>query len=194
MQCGFVWRGRQLQSMASKLLLIVVFDVIAFLLAVAAELRRSTATVKPDSEFNYNYCVYNSDISTWYGVGAMLFLMASQLHIMVSSQCFCCGKALKRGYSRAWAFILFITCWMFFITTEVWLLAASVRNAHQTKYRTIFGAGPPFCQTMRKGVFTAGAAFIFLNCIVSELYCVCFSKAAECSQSYEGEAGIALMN
>ncbi|KAE9456417.1 hypothetical protein RHGRI_009607 [Rhododendron griersonianum] len=182
--------------MASRIWLVVIFNVIAFSLAVAAELRRSTATVQPDSEFNYNYCVYNSGISTWYGVGAMLFVMASQLLIMVSSQCFCCGKALKLGGSRACAVLLFITCWMFSITAEVWLLAASVTNAHQTKYRTIFGAGsadPLFCQTMRKGVFAAGAAFIFLNCIVSELYYVCFSKAREISESYEGEAGIALI-
>ncbi|GFZ07503.1 similar to fiber [Actinidia rufa] len=180
--------------MASKIILIVVFvfHVIAFALAVAAERRRSTATIKTDSEVNYNYCSYDSDISTGFGVGAFLFLMASQVLIMVASQCFCFGKALRPGGSRAWAVLLFIICWIFFFIAEVCLLAGSVRNAYHTKYRPIFGADPPSCETLRKGVFAAGAAFIFFNCIVSELYYVCFSKARESFQPYVGEAGVGM--
>ncbi|XP_057475050.1 uncharacterized protein LOC130763114 [Actinidia eriantha] len=179
--------------MAFKIFLILVFHVIALLLSVAAELRRSTATVRTDSNFNYNYCVYDSNISTWYGVGAALFLMASQVLVMVASQCFCCGKASKPQGSRAWAFLLFITCWVFFIIAEACLLVGSVTNTHHTKHWTIFGQDPPYCETLRDGVFATGAAFIFLNGIVSELYCVFFSNDSETLEPYDGEAAIALI-
>ena len=75
------------------------------------------ATVVPDTEINYNYCVYDSDISTGLGIGAFLFLMASQVLIMVASRCFCCGKPLNPGGSRALAVVLFIVCW--YIRTKV---------------------------------------------------------------------------
>ncbi|XP_052179086.1 uncharacterized protein LOC127792582 [Diospyros lotus] len=177
--------------MASKILLIAVFvfDVIAFGLAVAAEQRRSTATIKTDNEKDYNYCVYDSDIATGYGVGAFLFLMVSQVLVMVTSKCFCCGKALRPVGARAWAILLFIICWLFFLIAEACLLAGSVRNAHLTRYREAFGGDPLSCDKLRKGVFAAGAAFIFLNCIVSELYYVCYSKARESFQPYGGGGG-----
>ncbi|MBA0722075.1 hypothetical protein Golax_009557 [Gossypium laxum] len=183
--------------MASKLLLIAVFvlDLIAFGLAVAAEQRRSTAKTVQDNEIQYNYCVYNSDIATGYGVGAFLFLMASQALIMVASRCFCCGKALKPSGSRAWAVILFIVCWLFFLIAEICLLAGSVRNAYHTKYRTIFSEQPPSCETLRKGVFGAGAAFIFLTAIVNKYYYICYSNARENSfRPYGGggEAGVGM--
>ncbi|THG20395.1 uncharacterized protein LOC114260111 [Camellia sinensis] len=182
-------------AMASKLLIVVVFafDVIAFALAIAAELRRTTATVKPNSDLNYEYCVYNSSISTWFGVSASLFLMASQVLVMVTTQCFCCGNAFKLEGSRASTLVLFITCWVFFIITEVCLLAGSVMNAHHTKYRAIFGENLPFCHTMRKGVFAAEETFVFLNCIVSEIYYICLSDSKESFDPYDEEASIALI-
>ncbi|KAI4342482.1 hypothetical protein MLD38_027109 [Melastoma candidum] len=180
--------------MASKLVLIVVFvfDLIAFGLAVAAEQRRSTAVITPDSEMNYNYCVYDSDIATGYGVGAFLFLLASQILIMSATRCFCCGKALNPSGSRAWAVILFITCWVCFLIAELCLFGGSIRNAYHTKYRTIFSENPPSCQTLRKGVFGAGAAFVFFTAIVSEFYYLCYSKAGDSFQSYGGEIGVGL--
>lgn len=73
------------------------------------------------------------------------------------------------------------------------MLAGSVTNAYHTKYRTIFGGNNlPSCEEVRKGVFGAGAAFIFLNCIVSELYYVFFSKAKESFQPYGGEAAVGM--
>ncbi|XP_065862133.1 uncharacterized protein [Euphorbia lathyris] len=180
--------------MASKLLLISVFilDLVAFGLAVAAEQRRSTAVIKQDTEVDYNYCVYDSDIATGYGVGAFLFLMASQVIIMVASQCFCCGKPLNPGGSRACAVMLFITCWVFFFIAEVCLLAGSVRNAYHTKYRTVFSESPPDCQTLRKGVFGAGAAFTLFTAIVSEFYYISYSKARNGFQAYGGEMGVGM--
>ncbi|XP_057457300.1 uncharacterized protein LOC130748156 [Lotus japonicus] len=182
--------------MASKLVLIIVFvfDLIAFGLAVAAEQRRSTAKIVLDSEANYNYCVYNSDIATGYGVGAFLFLMVSQILIMVASRCFCCGKPLKPGGSRACAVILFIICWVFFVIAEVCLLAGSVENAYHTKYRTLFVKdNPPSCETVRKGVFAAGAAFVFFTAIISEFYYINYSSARESFQPYlGGETGVGM--
>uniref|UniRef100_A0A2P2JVG5 Fiber protein Fb34 n=1 Tax=Rhizophora mucronata TaxID=61149 RepID=A0A2P2JVG5_RHIMU len=181
--------------MASKLVLITVFilDLIAFALAVAAEQRRSTAVIQQDNDKNYNFCVYDSDISTGFGVGAFLFLMASQVLIMAASRCFCCGKPLSPGGSRAWAIILFIICWVFFLIAEACLLAGSVRNAYHTKYRTIFGAqNPPSCQTVRKGVFAAGAAFTFFTSIISQFYYINYSKARDSFQPYGLDTGVGM--
>ncbi|KAI4333700.1 hypothetical protein L6164_018474 [Bauhinia variegata] len=182
--------------MASKLLIITVFvfDLIAFGLAVAAEQRRSTATIAHDQDKNYNYCVYDSDIATGYGVGAFLFLMISQVFIMVASRCFCCGKPLGPGGSRACAVILFIICWVLFFIAEVCLLAGSVRNAYHTKYRTFWGDAPPSCETVRKGVFAAGAAFTLFTAIVTEFYYITYSRARESFQPYGGETGVGMGN
>ncbi|KAM3320601.1 hypothetical protein P3S67_007803 [Capsicum chacoense] len=183
--------------MASKLLMITVFvlDVIAFALAIAAEQRRSTAKIKTDSEQVYDYCVYDSDISTGLGVGAFLFLMVSQIIIMVASRCFCCGKALSPGGSRGCAVLFFIMCWVTFFIAEVCLLAGSVRNAYHTKYRSsslFFNDKPLSCETVRKGVFAAGAAFIFFTSIISKFYYVFYSKANDGPRLYGGEAGVGM--
>ncbi|KAL6538356.1 hypothetical protein OROGR_012344 [Orobanche gracilis] len=180
--------------MASKLVLVTVFifDLIAFGLAIAAEQRRSTGTSKPDSEDNYRYCVYDSDIATGYGVGAFLFLMASQLLVMVASKCFCCGAPLKPGGSRACSVLLFIICWVTFFISEICLLAGSVRNAYHTKYRTRFFENPPSCETVRKGVFAAGAAFALFTGIISEFYYVSYSNARGGFRPHGGEAGVGM--
>ncbi|MFS8023289.1 putative modifying wall lignin-1/2 [Helianthus anomalus] len=66
-----------------------------------------------------------------------------------------------------------------FIIAEACLLAESVRNAYHTKYRTVLPANPPSCETLRKGVFGAGAAFVVFTGIVSELDYVFYSKSDE---------------
>ncbi|GAB2301164.1 hypothetical protein Dimus_035197 [Dionaea muscipula] len=165
--------------MASKLVLLVafIFDLIAFALAVAAEQRRSSAVLATDSS-NNQYCVYSSDIATGLGVGSFLFLLGSQLLIMVSSRCLCCGRGLRPSGSRVWAIVLFIICWVTFFIAEVCLLAGSAKNAYHTKYRTYISSDhPPSCKTLRKGVFGAAAAFIVFTGIISELYYVSYSKA-----------------
>lgn len=183
--------------MASKLVIILVFifDLIAFGLAVAAEQRRSTARVVADSAKEYTHCVYDSDISTGYGVGSFLFLLVSQIFIMIASRCFCCGKALRPGGSRAFAIILFIACWATFFIAEICLLAGSVRNAYHTRYTAIFSAETLSCQTLRKGVFGAGAAFVLFTAILSEFYYICYSKARDSFQStYEASVGMGNYN
>ncbi|CAA6655691.1 unnamed protein product [Spirodela intermedia] len=169
---------------------ILVFDLIAFALAVTAEQRRSSATTVTDNQKEYTYCVYNSDISTGLGVGAFLFLLLSQLILMVASRCHCCGRALRAGGPRACSLILFLLCWLTFIIAEACLLAGSVRNAYHTRYRTIFGAEPPSCETLRKGVFAAGAAFVFFTTIISEVYYILHSKAKDGGAPYESAVGM----
>nr|GLL24092.1 uncharacterized protein LOC109159072 [Ipomoea trifida] len=176
--------------MASTLLLLVVFvfDLVAFALAVAAEQRRASATIQRDA--TYNYCVYESDIATGLGVGSFLFLLATQLLIMLASKCLCCGRALRPGRSRTCALLLFITCWVAFIIAEACLLAGSVRNAYHTKYRTFLSEHPPSCEMLRKGVFGAGAAFIVLTGILSQLYYASFTKANDAILHDRRDAGI----
>ncbi|XP_010316725.1 uncharacterized protein [Solanum lycopersicum] len=146
------------------------------------------ATINRDAE--YNYCVYESDVATGLGVGSFFFLLSSQLLIMFASRCLCCGRALRPGKPRSWAIVLFITCWVTFFIAEVCLLAASVRNAYHTKYRTYLAQHPPSCEVLRKGVFGAGAAFIVFTGIVSELFYVSYSKADEGSIPPRMDGGI----
>ncbi|XP_030528957.1 uncharacterized protein LOC115739821 [Rhodamnia argentea] len=182
--------------MASTLVLVVVFvfDLIAFALAVAAEQRRNTATIVEDTAKKFKYCHYDSDIATGLGVGSLLFLLASQLLIVAVSRCLCCGKALRPSGARTWAIVLFITCWVFFIIAEACLLAGSVRNAYHTKYTTLISNNPPSCETLRKGVFGAGAAFIIFTGIVSELYYVSYSKVNEAIAPYTRDTGVRMGN
>ncbi|KAL6651620.1 hypothetical protein ACP70R_010545 [Stipagrostis hirtigluma subsp. patula] len=165
-------------GMASIIIVAVVllFDVLAFVLAIGAERRRSSAYVSVD-QAGRPYCVYSSDASTAYGVAALLLLLASQAVVMVATRCFCCGRALSPGRWRAFSGICFIICWVTFVIAELCLLAGSVRNAYHTKYTTWFREGPPQCAMLRKGVFAAGAAFTFLTALFVELHYLFYAKA-----------------
>lgn len=79
---------------------------------------------------------------------------------------------------------------MTFIIAEACLLAGSVRNAYHTRYPGIFGGEPPSCQTLRKGVFAAGAAFVFFTAIISEVYYLLYSKAKDGGAPYESAVGM----
>ncbi|KAL8167327.1 hypothetical protein V2J09_008826 [Rumex salicifolius] len=156
--------------MASKLVIITVFvfDLIAFGLAVAAEQRKSTAKIGHDADMDFDYCVYDSDISTGYGLGAFFFLMASQVLIMIASR-------------------------LTFLIAEICLLAGSAKNAYHTRSKAYNGQDkPPSCETLRKGVFAAGAAFTLFTAILSELYYICYSKARGPVQGYGGESGVGM--
>ncbi|CAN1789533.1 hypothetical protein LINPERHAP1_LOCUS18518, partial [Linum perenne] len=86
------------------------------------------ATIQADTEKDYNYCVYDSDIATGYGVGAFLFLLASQVIIMAASRCFCCGKAMSPTGSRACAVMLFLICWLVLFLTSCLTLICCYEN------------------------------------------------------------------
>lgn len=72
------------------------------------------------------------------------------------------------------------------------MLAGSVRNAYHTKYTTQFFNDPPSCETVRKGVFAAGAAFVLFTGIISEFYYTSYSKARGSFTPYGGEAGVGM--
>ncbi|KAL1195283.1 hypothetical protein V5N11_013692 [Cardamine amara subsp. amara] len=172
--------------MASKLVIIIVFilDLIAVGLAIAAEQRRSVGVSVPDKEKVYEYCEYGSDIATSYGAGAFVLLFTSQVIIMVATRCFCCGKALNPGGSRACAIILFLICWVFFLIAEICLLAGSIRNAYHTKYKNMWNIDErPSCEVIRRGVFAAGASFALFTAIVSQFYYVSYSRARDVYQN-----------
>ncbi|KAH1210876.1 hypothetical protein AAZX31_15G237800 [Glycine max] len=90
---------------------------------------------------------------------------------------------LWESYETQWIKIMVnllvhITSRVTFIIAASCLLAGSVRNMYHTEYRDpIMGERAPSCQTLRKGVFGAGAAFIVFTGITSELNYVSFSKA-----------------
>jgi hypothetical protein len=82
---------------------------------------------------------------------------------------------------------------VFFLIAEICVLAGSVENAYHTKYRTLFVNNPPSCETVRKGVFAAGAAFIFFTSIVSKFYYINYSSARESFQPHlGGETGVGM--
>uniref|UniRef100_A0A5B7AJA2 Uncharacterized protein n=1 Tax=Davidia involucrata TaxID=16924 RepID=A0A5B7AJA2_DAVIN len=159
----------------SILAIITSLHLIAFVLAIGAERRRSTAKVVPDEYDERTYCVYGSDASTAYGLTAVGLLLISQAVINGVTKCLCFGKGLMRG--RAWAIFFFIFSWVSFLGAEACLLAGSARNAYHTKYRGWFNVQDLSCATLRKGVFGAGAALALLSMLGSILYYWAHSRA-----------------
>ncbi|XP_048229395.1 uncharacterized protein LOC8271495 [Ricinus communis] len=152
--------------------------LIAFVLAVGAERRRSHATVVPDKYDERTYCLYTTDASTVYGLGAFGLLLISQTVVNGVTRCLCFGKGLLRGTSSTtMAIFFFIFSWVSFFGAEACLLAGSARNAYHTKYRGIYGGEHLSCTTIRKGVFAAGAALTLLSMLGSILYYWSHSRA-----------------
>ncbi|KAL2904791.1 hypothetical protein RDABS01_003501 [Bienertia sinuspersici] len=145
------------------LAIIIALHLIAFVFAVGAERRRSTAEVVPDQYDERTFCKYDSDASTLYGVAALLLLLVSHLVVNGATKCLCFGKGLVGRVS--------------FLGAESCLIAGSVRNAYHTKYRGVFGGAHLSCATLRKGVFAAAAALTLLSMIGSVLCYWIHSKA-----------------
>ncbi|CAN1181277.1 hypothetical protein LINPERPRIM_LOCUS6160 [Linum perenne] len=179
-------------------LLVVVLSLIAFGFAVAAERRRSVGHKEIDLN-NATYCVYNSDVATGYGVGAFLFLLSSESLLMGVTKCMCFGRPLIPGGDRAWSIIYFASSWLTFLVAEACLIAGATKNAYHTKYRGMILAQNFSCETLRKGVFIAGAVFVVATMILNVYYYMYFSKAtsghasnkANRSSSTVGMAGYA---
>ena len=71
---------------------------------------------------------------------------------------------------------------------EACLLVASVKNANRNKYRTMFGmTDGSVCQSLRRGVFAAGAGLAFLTAIASAFYYVCYSYYAAANEIQPGK-------
>ncbi|KAM1081949.1 hypothetical protein ACFX13_021019 [Malus domestica] len=157
--------------------IVTSLHLIAFIFAVGAERRRSTAKIVPDEYDERTYCVYGTDASTVYGLAACGLLLVSQAVINGVTRCLCCGKGLVTGSSTTWTVFFFVFSWTTFLGAEACLLAGSAKNAYHTKYRGIFNADHLSCSTLRKGVFAAGAALTLLSLAGSSLYYWAHSKA-----------------
>lgn len=134
-------------------------------------------TLRKDEATNQTYCVYHSDKATGYGVGAFLFLLSSQSLLMGVTKCMCFGTPLSPGGNRAWAIIYFLCSWMAFIVAEVCAIAGARTNAYHTRYRNMIYADDFSCESLRKGVFIAGAVFVVATMVLNIYYYVYFTRA-----------------
>ncbi|KAL6007574.1 hypothetical protein ACLOJK_033072 [Asimina triloba] len=193
-------------AISITVLTIVCFlHVLAFVLAIGAERRRSTVRsalllsiysfgkVVPDEYDEYTYCVYDSDASTTYGLSAFFLLFLSQALVNGVTRCLCCGRGLTPGRARACAVFCFIVSWVFFLGAEACLVAGSAKNAYHTKYRGKFVAHDLSCAALRKGVFGAAAALTLLSLVGSILYYTSHAKADTGGwHKHQDEAGVTM--
>ncbi|KAJ7568806.1 hypothetical protein O6H91_01G049400 [Diphasiastrum complanatum] len=150
----------------------LLLDIIAFGLALGAESRRSTAVARHDVNSSITYCKYSKDVSTGMGVGAFFLLLFGQLLITGATRCLCGSTSLRQGGARTLAVTLFVLSWFSFIIAEICLIAGASKAAYRTKSTTFFSTHPLTCETLRKGIFSAAAAFSFFTLIFSEGYYV----------------------
>ncbi|XP_051145149.1 uncharacterized protein LOC127261045 [Andrographis paniculata] len=158
-------------------LLVIVLSLTAFGFAIAAERRRSKGILRRDEVTGRTYCVYHSDVATGYGVGAFMFLLASEMLVMAVTKCMCFGSPLTPGSNRALTIIYFTSSWATFITAEACLVAGAKKNAYHTIYRDMIFADEFSCDTLRKGIFIAGAVFVAATMILNVYYYMYFTKA-----------------
>ncbi|XP_008809158.1 uncharacterized protein LOC103720955 [Phoenix dactylifera] len=157
---------------------ILFLDLFAFVLAVGAEMRRSTGRVVPDEYDERTYCQYDSDASTAYGMGAFGMLLVSQAVVSAVTRCLFFGRGLTAGGPRACAVASFALSWLSFAVAEACLLAGSARNAYHTKYLGYYAKRDlSSCAALRKGVFAAAAALILVSMVASLLFYWSYSKA-----------------
>ncbi|GAV68960.1 DUF1218 domain-containing protein [Cephalotus follicularis] len=167
-------------------LLVVLLSLVAFGFAIAAERRRSTGHIVTDpSNPNATYCVYNLDVATGYGVGSFLFLLSSESLLMGVTKCMCFGRPLAPGGDRAWSIIYFASSWVTFLVAEACIIAGATKNAYHTKYRGVIYADNFSCETLRKGVFIAGAVFVVATMILNIYYYMYFTKATAAQSSHK---------
>uniref|UniRef100_A0A6N2N560 Uncharacterized protein n=1 Tax=Salix viminalis TaxID=40686 RepID=A0A6N2N560_SALVM len=155
----------------SILAVIISLNLIAFVLAIGAESRRSTAKVVNDQYDERTYCVYDTDAST------ASLMEAARLLVPSSSSSF--PAHLNGRYLDDTDLLQNnMPIWLLsFLGAEACLLAGSARNAYHTKYRGYFLKHDLSCATLRRGVFAAGAALTLLSLIGSVLYYWAHSRA-----------------
>lgn len=159
-------------------IVVIALSLTAFGFSIAAERRRSTGEVVHDPyNANITYCVYDSDVATGYGVGSFLFLFSSQALLMGVTKCMCFGRPLAPGSNRAWSIIYFASSWLTFLVASSCLIAGATKNAYHTKYRHVILAQSWTCESLRKGVFIAGAVFVVFTMILNVYYYMYFAKA-----------------
>ncbi|KAG5391877.1 hypothetical protein IGI04_021840, partial [Brassica rapa subsp. trilocularis] len=175
---GFMGEGK---GSTLVFVLVIALCLVAFGFSIAAERRRSivhrsslSGKSIQDPITNATYCVYSSDVATGYGVGAFLFLLSSESLLMGVTKCMCFGRPLSPGSDRAWSIIYFISSWMTFLVAEACLIAGATKNAYHTKY---LSAQAFSCESLRKGIFIAGAVFTVATMILNVYYYFHFTKS-----------------
>ncbi|PIN02215.1 hypothetical protein CDL12_25272 [Handroanthus impetiginosus] len=93
------------------LVITISLHLIAFVLAIGAERRRSTAKVVPDEYDEKTYCRYGTDASTAYGLTAFGLLLISQTVVNGVTKCLCFGRGMMGGGSTTCAVFFFIFSW-----------------------------------------------------------------------------------
>ena len=68
-------------------------------------------------------------------------------------------------------------CRVTFAIAEACLIAGATKNAYHTKYRDMVYAGNWTCQSLRKGVFIAGAVFVVFTMILDVYFYMYYAKA-----------------
>jgi len=74
-------------------------------------------------------------------------------------------------------FFILCICRATFLVAEACLIAGAQKNAYHTKYVGMIYAQNFACETLRKGVFIAGAVFVVATMILNVYYYMYFSKA-----------------
>lgn len=170
-------------------------NLIAFVLAIGAERRRSTGIVVPDEYDERTFCVYNSDASTVYGLTAFTALLVSQMAMSCATKCMCFGGRIAGGRAGrpACAVSSFVVSWLCFLAAEVCLIAGSARNAYHTKYIGYYEKKDlTSCIALRKGVFAAAAAFVLILIISSFSFYWSYSNAERVGWVKHQNEGVAM--
>lgn len=68
---------------------------------------------------------------------------------------------------------------------EASLIAGATKNAYHTKYRDMIYAQNFSCETLRKGIFVAGAVFVVGTMILNIYYYMYFTKAVTTPASHK---------
>ncbi|KAL0906242.1 hypothetical protein M5K25_024719 [Dendrobium thyrsiflorum] len=170
--------------------------LIAFVLAIGAERRRSTGKVVSDEYDDRTFCVYDSDASTVYGMSAFAALLVSQVVMSYATKCLCFGSGLAggRARSRACTVASFVVSWLCFLVAEGCLIAGSARNAYHTKYIGYYEKKDlTSCIALRKGVFAAAAAFALFSLASSLSFYWSYSRADTVGWvKHQNEGGIGM--
>lgn len=83
----------------------------------------------------------------------------------------------KNTFSTLFYIFVAHVCRITFAVAEACLIAGATKNAYHTKYRDMVYAGNWTCQTLRKGVFIAGAVFVVFTMILDVYFYMYYSKA-----------------
>lgn len=78
-----------------------------------------------------------------------------------------------------------LICRLTFLVAEACLIAGATRNAYHTKYRGMIYAQNFSCETLRKGVFIAGAVFVVATMILNVYYYMYFAKATTTTPAHK---------